>query len=347
MRVIAVALCLVVAVCVATDLPAGLVTAQDKADWEAFTAFQVKHRKSYASLEEKLQRFQHFQDNQRTAEQLTKEHNGLATFGVTRFSDLSKEEFRRIYLSGLNVTAAAETMKAARPWTTDPKVIAAGVTASYFDWNAQGKVTPVRDQGQCGCCWAFSATEEYESQLVIKGYVSTPEIVLSPQQFVDCDHSDQGCNGGFYTNAWNYAASIGNVMQDPEYGYTGTGGSCKLNTASQYNIHPFAGAAKTPAAPVTSASNIQAFVSSHGPASAALDATPLQTYQGGILQQSASSCPSLNHAVLITGYGTDAVAGTYFIVRNSWSSDWGIDGYFWIQSTTCLINTQVYGSNNL
>jgi len=327
---------------VATELPAGLVSEQDKADWEAYTGFQQKYRKSYVSLEEKLMRFRHFQDNQRTAEQLTKEHNGMATFGVTKFSDLSKEEFRATYLSGLNITTAADSMKAARPWTTDPKLIEASAP-SYYDWNAEGYVTAVRDQEQCGCCWAFSATEEYESQLIIKGYPSA-WAVLSPQQFIDCDHIDQGCNGGMYTNAWNYAGSLGQVMQDSEYGYQGSQGSCRLNSASPENVHPRVAAASVPVS--TSFSDIQNFIYGHGPVSAALDATTLQNYVSGTIMTSGRyNCVSLNHAVLITGWNT--AQGGYFIVRNSWSTDWGNDGYFWIQYSTCLINTQVYGSNNL
>jgi len=316
----------------ATELPS--VSEQDAADWELFQTFQRDFGKLYGELEEKLHRFAIFQSNMRRSEELTRQHNGQAQFGVTRFSDMSPEEFAKQYLSGLNITAGLESMQSATKW--EPSKLAAPVTV---DWNAAGKVTPVRDQGQCGGCWAFSACEEIESQLVIKGWTTAPNIVLSRQQLIDCDTTnDHGCNGGFYTTAWNYMYAAKGIMQESHYTYKGVQGSCKYNAASSYNIKPKNGGYTTPG---TSAASVYNFVASHGPASAALDATPLQNYQSGILSLSSSQCPSVNHAVLITGY--DSNKG-YYRVRNSWSAQWGEAGYFRISTTSCGISTLVYGS---
>jgi len=306
-----------------------LLTEEDLADWNSFHVFQREHGRVYDDLQEKLNRFAVFQSNMRTAEQLTAEHNGLAEFGVTRFSDMTPEEFRAQYLSGLNVTSGLESMKAAVEW----KPTKLGYPAT-LDWRSSSKVTAVRDQGSCGSCWSFAATEEWESQLLIKGQAST---VLSRQQFIDCDNTDQGCNGGFYTNAWQYAYAAGGVETESQYSYTAKKGTCKFNK-SLATIRPKSGGsiwAKT-------LTDIYGMVSSHGPVAAAVDATLLQSYRSGVFSMAQSSCPSVNHAVLIAGY--DSTKG-YYIVRNSWGTSWGENGYFRITTTSCAISTMVYGSN--
>lgn len=328
---------------------AGLrVSAADAADWSSFQAFVVKHARAYGGVEETLRRFSVFQQNLRRAEDLTRQHNGEATFGVTRFSDLSPEEFAAKYLT-LNASAITEHVARAKragtitPWADTEEgahALAQGLdaTPTKVDWNALKKVTPVRDQGDCGCCWAFTTCAEMESQILVKGYASAPTLILSPQQFVDCDGSNSACSGGFYVSAWQYAYNNGGVMQEPEYPYADAEGSCRWNAASQYNVKPANGGSTTPG---TAAANIYAFINSHGPAAAAIDSTPLQTYTGGVLSLATASCPSLNHAVTITGY--DSSAG-YFRVKNSWGDTWGESGFFRVKTTSCGISSNVYGS---
>jgi len=324
------------------------LTEADTADWESFNGFQQTHTRAYDGVEETLYRFGVFQQNLRRAEELTRVHNGEATFGVTRFSDLTVDEFVRTYLV-LNASTISEHVARAKRagtvslWTESEEgqaalALGAAATPTTVDWNAAGKVTPVRDQGQCGCCWAFSTCAEMESQILVKGYATKPTLVLAPQQFVDCDSSNNACSGGFYVNAWQYAYKNGGVMQEPLYPYKGTQGSCVWNAASPYNVKLASGGSTTPGATAT---NLYAFINSHGPASAALDATPLQTYTGGVVSLSAASCPTLNHAVTITGY--DSSQG-YFRVKNSWSASWGESGYFRMKTTSCGISSEVYGS---
>jgi len=267
----------VVLACAAHALPevAGLgVTDADRADWELFEQFQARFKREYLSVEHKLDRFKVFQANMRTAERLTAEHAGEATFGVTRFSDLSPEEFRAKYLT-LNETVIAQSIERAQrdglisEWEgPEPDL----QIATSVDWNAQGKVSPVRNQGECGCCWAFTACAEYESQLVMRGWLTTPNLILSPQQLVDCDASNSGCNGGFYVSAWQYIYNNGGIMQEPTYPYEDGTGSCRWSASNPYNLRPGNGGSTTPG---TSASAIYSYLASHGPSAAAIDATLL------------------------------------------------------------------------
>jgi len=258
---------------------------------------------------------------------LNEQHNGTATFGPTIFSDLSAEEFAKKILSSLvnppkinNETKLYDNV---------------GAYPATYDWTSLGKVTSVKDQGQvCGSCWAFTALGEMESQVLIK---RSTTYQLSTQQLVDCDPYDSGCQGGFYDRAWNYISQAGGVVNHVDYPYQGGKYSCRFNAAKVAVRLSRAGGM----ACGTSAAAIYQFVKDHGPSAAALDATPLQNYRSGVLNQSPSYCGNLNHAVLITGYDSNVGSLT---VRNSWGASWGEKGYFRITPTSCLINNHIMGS---
>jgi len=297
--------------------------------YHRFSQFVGDFSKKYDSEQETAKRFSLFKENMEKAAILNDQHNGTAKFGPTIFSDLSAEEFAQKYLSAaLNPPSPHELN-----YTKAPLL---GYAASV-DWVAAGMVTSVKDQGQiCGSCWAFTAVGEMESQLLMK---KRGVFQLSPQQLVDCDPYDTGCQGGFYDRAWNYVSQAGGVMNNADYPYQGGKYGCRFNAAKV--------AARlsksTPLYSGTTAANIYDFISSHGPAAAALDATPLQNYQSGVLNQSPSYCGNLNHAVMIVGYNS-AGAGS-LTVRNSWGAYWGEKGYFRITPSSCLINQHVMGSN--
>jgi len=195
-----------------------------------------------------------------------------------------------------------------------------------YDWNSCGVITPVYNQGQCGSCWAFSATETIESYFALGGGSLTG---LSMEQIVDCDTAgeDQGCNGGFPSGAYQYVESAGGLDPLSDYPYTageGESGSCQFNkgevaaTVSSY-------------ASVTGEPGLysQTSSSSGGPVSVCVDASSWQNYQGGVLTQCTNN---VDHCVQATGYGQYGAAfGTsYWNVRNSWGTDWGENGYIWV-----------------
>ncbi|CAM8942270.1 unnamed protein product [Rhodiola kirilowii] len=296
-----------------------------------FALFKSKYNKVYATAEEHDYRLGVFKANLRLAER----HQRIdpsAVHGVTQFSDLTPEEFKRSYL-GLKrkLKLPADARKA--------PLLPTNNLPEDFDWREKGAVTDVKNQGSCGSCWSFSTTGALEGA----HFLATGELVsLSEQQLVDCDHEcdpeeqgscDSGCNGGLMNNAFEYTLKTGGLVREEDYPYTGTDGTCKLDKSKI----------------VTSVANfsvialdedqIAANLVKNGPLAIAINAMYMQTYIGGV------SCPYIcskrqDHGVLLVGYGASAYAPIRFkekpfwIVKNSWGETWGEKGYYRICRST-------------
>jgi len=254
--------------------------------------------------------------------------NPRATFGVTQFSDLTPEEHQVMFrMPNLKNKLANYVKPASKNFTIPAKPNARGCNPdpTNYDWNNCGVITPVYNQGQCGSCWAFSATETVESYHALDG---AQLVGLSMEQIVDCDTAgeDEGCNGGFPTGAYEYVESAGGLDPLSDYPYTageGESGSCQFQSNEV-------------AATVTNYNSIdgetglyqQSSSSSGGPVSVCVDASSWQDYTGGVL----SSCgEDVDHCVQLTGYSNYGQSSAYWIVRNSWDVTWGENGYIWIQ----------------
>jgi len=274
----------------------------------AFLDFQKTYDKSYSDAEFP-KRLQIFNDNLERVNKLNAEHiliGGDAVHGVTQFMDLTPEEFKATYLNyvPLNETVNRPLLELDAP------------LAAVVDWRTKGAVTPVKDQGQCGSCWAFSATEAIESYFFLKtGKLAT----LSPQQITSCDKVDGGCNGGWPYRAYDYVKSAGGMELESDYPYTsgsGSTGTCKFvssKVVAGTKLNSYTSIAKSEA-------QLQAALN-NGPASVCVAADAFQTYRGGILK----SCPgSIDHCVQAVGYDS---GNNYWIVRNSWATTWGEQGY--------------------
>jgi len=238
-----------------------------------------------------------------TAERLA---GGSALHGVTKFSDLSQDEFEGRYLRSL-----PELM-------TPPTNVAADLPAptanlALVDWTGK-YTTAVKDQGYCGSCWAFSATEQLESDAI---RMLGKSYILSPQQCTSCDTTCSGCNGGWPSNCFNYVQKTGGIetlSQYPYSSYSGVTGTCKA--AAPYVV------TSTGYVTVSSEANMASYVQSTGPLSICIDATTWNSYTGGIVK----SCgTSVNHAV--QAVGVDTATGGYWKVRNSWGTGWGESGF--------------------
>jgi len=275
-----------------------------------FEEFIRKYNKKYTAGEYSL-RYSNFQESLRRV--ATANAEGGAVFGITKFSDMSAAEFK-------NVILMKETLGSVDT-NNNPQFVPNDALPTTFDWRDHNGVTAVKNQGQCGSCWAFSATEAIESANILKGKTST-SINLSPQQIVDCDHDFVfGCNGGRTSGAYAYIIKVGGQEGIVDYPYTAKDGTCEFNSSDiELSISTYQSIARDESALQTNLVNI-------GPLSICLDAAHWQDYTSGVLTP-LQCCPlglcKLDHCVQLVGYNT---TGNYWTVRNSWGTDWGVEGY--------------------
>jgi C1A family cysteine protease len=198
-----------------------------------------------------------------------------------------------------------------------------------WDWRAKGVVSPIRDQGQCGSCWAFSGTSTIESAVAIKTGVLND---LSEQQGVDCStikegYKNMGCNGGWYYDLWDYVKANGGLTSETCYPYTSgvtkSTGTCKKTCSSVANTKVVSQVVVTPYSDTAMLNGLYV-----NPVSVAIEADTraFQLYSSGVFKDSGCGT-TLDHAVVLVGWGTDTVGGDYYILRNSWGTTWGESGY--------------------
>jgi len=280
--------------------------------WQKWTQ---QHNKAYSN-EESVYRYNVFKSNLDYIE-LSNAQKHSYTLAMNQFGDLSHEEFKALYLS-----APMDNRVNAKPY------VSTGVKApAAIDWRQKNAVTPMKDQGQCGSCWAFSAVAAIEGAHAL----ATGDLVaLSEAQLVDCSgkYGNEGCNGGLMTSAFQYVIDNKGIDTAACYPYRPVEGKCKYQEScigatisGMYNITE------------GSESDLQEVVGTRGPVSVAIDASHMsfQFYSSGVYDERACSAYSLDHGVTAVGYDTDAKSGkNYWIVKNSWGASWGQKGYIWM-----------------
>nr|CAA62836.1 cysteine proteinase [Entamoeba histolytica] len=198
-----------------------------------------------------------------------------------------------------------------------------GDIPTAIDWRAEGKLTPIRDHTQCGSCYSFGSLAAIESRLLIGGSqtYNADNLDLSEQQIVDCSNKNNGCNGGSILYVFAYTKRNG-VIEEKDYPYTATNGTC------QYDADKII--VKNAGQVIVEQRNEVALVEAiaEGPVAVAIDAgqASFQLYKSGVYDEPKCKKVILNHAVCAVGYGSQD-GQDYYIVRNSWGTSWGMDGY--------------------
>jgi len=277
----------------------------------SFSDWAKQNGKVYSSKEELVVRRSIYAANVARVEAHNAQNLGW-TMAVNKFSDITPEEFKSTYTGGYR----ASLKSAVAPKTHKLTIDAAALPASV-DWVAKGAVTPVKNQGQCGSCWAFSTIAAVESAVFLSG---KPLISLSEQQLVDCatKEGNQGCNGGLMDYGFQYIIDNKGIGLESDYPYTAKDGTCK-KVAAAATIKSFADV------PTNSETALMTAIVQQ-PISIAVEAdqNSFQQYSGGVM--TAACGTNLDHGVFVTGYGTQGGAD-YYNVKNSWGADWGSKGY--------------------
>ncbi|XP_076082008.1 digestive cysteine proteinase 1-like isoform X1 [Mytilus galloprovincialis] len=283
-------------------------------DWELY---KKSYNKVYKDDNEELQRRVIWEDNVRFIE-----HHNMAAdrgehsywLGINHFADMSEKEVTQKmkgYKRSNDVVIGGSTYLPPNNVQVPDEV----------DWRQQGYVTPVKDQGQCGSCWSFSSTGALEGQHFRK----TGNLVsLSEQNLVDCTfkYGNDGCAGGWMYSAFQYIQDNDGIDTETSYPYEAKNGTCRFQESD-------VGATDTGYTKIPQGDEqaLKYAVATVGPISIAIDADrKFQQYERGVFDEPACNASFTDHAVLIVGYGVEN-GQDYWLVKNSWSESWGLDGY--------------------
>ncbi|MQL73067.1 hypothetical protein Taro_005411 [Colocasia esculenta] len=288
--------------------------------WDLYERWRSHHTVA-RDLRGKVKRFNVFKYNVRYIHEFNKKDKPYK-LALNKFGDMTHEEFRQTY-AGSKIAHHALL----RGTPTGSQVFSHGTTTNQppsVDWRQSGAVTPVKNQGQCGSCWAFSTVVAVEgiNQIKTKKLVS-----LSEQELIDCDTTDnQGCNGGLMEYAFEFIKNNGGITTERNYPYTAEDGTCDDVKANSHAV-VIDGHERVPANDEDALMKAVA----QQPVSVAIEASgqDFQFYSEGVFTGECGT--QLDHGVAIVGYGATQDGTKYWIVKNSWGAEWGEKGYIRMQ----------------
>lgn len=323
---------LAVIACIAVAVFAAPFDTKYDGEWEAY---KTTYNKKYVSNEDESLRRLVWEDNL----QYVQSHNlqadrGVHTFwlGMNEYADMGIKEFVAV----MNGYKANTTASKCGHYMT-PNNVELTDLPDTVDWRPKGYVTEIKNQGQCGSCWSFSATGSLEGQHFRK----TQKLVsLSEKNLMDCSEREgnHGCHGGLMDQAFDYVIKNDGIDTEESYPYKPEDGFCRFKSDD-------VGATEVSCMDIKSQNedDLQKAVATEGPISVAIDAShrSFQLYKSGVYKEPECSSVRLDHGVLAVGYGTED--SDYWLVKNSWGTSWGKEGYVMMarnDKNMCGIATQ-------